>query len=45
MYEKIMVIILAILLVLGIFAVGYRTAEMKYEDVSIFTYAPDAIND
>ena len=28
-----------------IFTIGYRVAEMKYENTSIFTYYPDSIND
>jgi hypothetical protein len=44
MYAKIMAIIMAVLLALGIFAIGYRTAEMKHEGVSVFTYAPDSVN-
>ena len=37
MKEKIMAVILVVLIALGIFAMGYRVAEMKYNDESIIT--------
>lgn len=45
MKEKIIAIIFIILLLLSVYAIGYRTAEMKYEGTDIFTYAPESIDD
>lgn len=44
MYAKVTAIIMAILLALGIFVIGYRVAEMKYENVSVFTYEQESQN-
>ena len=44
MKEKLIAIIVIILIALSIFAIGYRAAEMKYEDTSVTTYAPESIN-
>jgi hypothetical protein len=44
MREKIIAIVVAVSLLVIAYVLGYRAAEMKYEDVSIFTYAPDSIN-
>lgn len=43
--EKIFFIIAIIIAIIIVFAIGYRVAEMKYEDTSIFTYYPESIND